>query len=108
MKIKIDGKIIEVTSADKNIVEIAKESRINIPAPCYYSIKKNGCCNACVIEINGKQQFACATKPTDNMEIIFDRPDLINIRKERLLKYQSAKQTGCGCQCDCSSTSNCC
>lgn len=105
MKITIDGKDVDITADDKNIIDVADRAKIAIPAPCYRAQQSKGCCNACVVEINGEQKFACATTPEDGMDIVLDRPDLKVIRKERLLKYQEGIKSGnpCGCNCSCSS-----
>ena len=112
MKIIIDGKEITISSEDKNIVDVADRAKIGIPAPCYRANKSKGCCYSCVVEINGKQKYACNTKPIDGMDIIFNREDLKELRKERILKYQEQLKNpseSCGCNCDCSeSKSNCC
>lgn len=124
MKIKIDGKEILVSDVNKNIVEIADENGIGITAPCFKSKKKNGCCNACVIEINKEQKFACGSKPYEGMNVIYKRDDLEKIRKGRLAKYaqaikniESDSASCCGTDineeiknnssCDCTSTSCC-
>jgi hypothetical protein len=88
--IEIDGKNVTVTDSSMNIVEIAKTAGIAIPAPCFLAKKKNGCCKACVVEIDEKQSCACGTKPTEGMNIIVNREDLKALRKERLLKYKEA------------------
>ena len=109
MKIKIDEKEIEITSEDKNIVDVADRSKIGIPAPCYRSNKSKGCCYSCVVEINGKQEYACNTKPIDGMNIIFNREDLKELRKKKIIKYQEQAKSpasSCGCNCDCSGTPN--
>jgi len=90
MKIKVDGKDIIVTDTNKNIVEIAEANGITITAPCFRNKKKNGCCKACVIEIDGIQKYACGTKPQDGMNITYKRDDLTILRKERLEKYAQA------------------
>lgn len=103
MRIKIDGKEIVVEDQSKNIVEIADDEGITITAPCFRNKKKNGCCNACVIEVNGHQKFACASKAYDGMEIIYNREDLKELRKERFNHYAEAIKSGnnatikCGC-----------
>ena len=99
MKVTIDGTSIEVNLADKNIVEVAKRARIGIPAPCYLANRKKGCCNGCVVEIDGKQEFACATKPQDGMNIIVKRNDLVQLRKTRLAEYGNGIKTGKPCKC---------
>jgi len=107
--ISIDGKHIEVNPDDKNIVDVATRAKIGIPAPCYRNDRKNGCCNACVVDINGEQKFACSTPPADGMEIIVNREDLKDIRKQRLLDYAIGKTTESSCGCSCSTnSSDCC
>lgn len=101
MKITIDQKQILVSDAGKNIVEIAEENGITITAPCFRNKRQNGCCKACVIEVDGKQRYACGTKPRDDMTVIYNREDLAVLRKERLNKYAQAVLSG-------NSTNNCC
>ncbi len=101
MNIIIDGKEVIFTGEDKNIVDLADRVGIGIPAPCYRSNQKNGCCKACVIEIDGKQAYACGTKPEENMNIIVNRADLKAIRKERINKYYENPAQNHGCNCDC-------
>lgn len=102
VNISIDGISAVVTDDSKNIVEIAKEMNISIPAPCFYARRKKGCCNACVIEVDGKQAFACVTKAKNGMKITVDREDLKALRKERLLAYQKGIKTGTSNKCSCS------
>jgi predicted molibdopterin-dependent oxidoreductase YjgC len=106
MNIIIDGKEVEINKGDKNIVDVAARAKIGIPAPCYKAGRKDGCCNACVIEIDGENKFACATKPEVGMNIIVNREDLIQLRKERIKEYQENKKQGCGCEC--STNTGCC
>ena len=95
MIIKIDEKEILVSDPNKNIVEIGDENGIIITAPCFRSKEKHGCCKSCVIEIDGIQKYACGTKPQDGMNVIYNRDDLADIRKERLRKYaQAVKNNG--------------
>ncbi len=97
--ITIDGKRITITDNTKNLVEIAKEAGISIPAPCFLAKKKNGCCNVCVVEADDKQTFACGTKPKDKMNIIINRADLIALRKEKLFKYKEEIKNGTPIKC---------
>lgn len=87
MKITIDAKEIVVTDPNKNIVQIGEEHGITITAPCFRNKKQKGCCKACLIEIDGIQKYACGTKPTDGMKVIYNRKDLSEIRTDRLAKY---------------------
>lgn len=108
MNITIDGQQIEVTTDDKNIVDVADRMKIGIPAACYRSKQSKGCCHACVVEIDGEQKFACSTTPEDGMEVVFDRKDLKELRKERLLEYQTGIDSGNPCQCKSSGPNDCC
>jgi len=124
MKIRIDNKEIIVTDSNKNIVEIGDENGITIVAPCFRNKKQNGCCNACLIEVDGNQKYACSTKPHEGMDIIYNREDLSEMRKEKLAKYSDAIKNNdsssnqCGCNdstqfktestsCGCSDSSCC-
>lgn len=123
MKITIDNKEINVTDPNKNIVEVADENGISIIAPCFRNKRKKGCCNACVIEVNGQEKYACGTKPEDGMTIVYHREDLDAKRKELLDKYVndiktkgSASSTCCATDMEdgaaggscCDSGSSCC
>ena len=96
MKIKIDGNDIRVDSKDqnKNIVEIAEKNGISIVAPCYRTNHKYGCCNACLILVNGQRKYACGTKPYDGMEIIYKNHDLQSERKVKLKIYADKIKDG--------------
>ena len=111
MKINIDGKIVEVLPEDKNLVDVADRARVGLPAPCYRSKGNKGCCNACVVEINGKQELACATKPEEGMVVVVSRDDLNKLRTQRIIEYIKSSNTGsdgCCCGCDCSEGSRGC
>lgn len=112
MKISIDGQKADVSADDKNIVDVADRAGIGIPAPCYKNGRKGGCCQVCVVEINGEQKYACCTKPIEGMNVIVHREDLIAIRKERIKDYSQNKnqQTDCSCGwgCGTSSGESCC
>ena len=109
MRIIIDEQEIEVSPEDRNVIDTAHRAKINIPALCYrFKINKE-CCQACVVEINDRQEYACGTKPVDGMSIIFNRIDLNIIRIERIKKYQERPKepsTDNSCKCDCSGTAN--
>ncbi len=87
MKIIFDNHEWNVENENDNIVEIAQKHGINIIAPCFRNKGKFGGCGACLIEVEGKQVFACGTKPHDGMKIVYDRKDLEKIRQERLQEY---------------------
>lgn len=85
--ITIDGRQVLCNETDKNIIEAAKRAGIYIPAPCYHSSRKNGCCKVCAVLVEGKLRYACSTKPYDGMNIITDDKKLQFIRKMRMKSY---------------------
>ena len=107
-RVTIDGRAINVMPGDNNIVDVASRNKIAIPAPCYRAERKNGCCSACVVEIDGEQKFACSTAPENGMNIIVDRADLKVLRKQRILEYREGIRSGSPCGCSESSSGNCC
>ena len=109
MKVIIDGQEIEISRNDKNIIDVADRANISMPAPCYRTNRAKGCCKSCVVEINGKKQYACTTKPLDGMNIIVNREDLKKIEKENIKIYkESLKDAGKGCYCNCSGKEDTC
>ncbi|MGL5379052.1 ferredoxin hydrogenase [Clostridium sp.] len=68
----IDGKEIQVKE-DKNILMIAKDNGIEIPALCFLEDCNNiGQCGVCLVEIEGQDRLAraCCVKPQDGMVIM--------------------------------------
>ncbi len=116
MKIIFDGNEWNVEDSTKNIVDIAKEHGIYIPAPCYYNKRENGCCNGCLILVNGQESRACETTPVDSMEIIYSTDELMKKRETNLTKFalgiteEDSHGCSCGGSCgsdDCSCGGNC-
>ena len=101
MKITVDGREIKVNNPNDNIVEITANNGIGIPAPCYRTNRKHGCCNGCVITVDGEQKYACVTKPAENMVIEVNTPELRDIRKNKFKLYKEAIDTGIKLPCDC-------
>ncbi len=93
MKIYIDEQEFEFFSdkeqSDENIVQIAKKHGINITAPCFLANNGMGCCASCVIEVDGKESYACSTKAKDGMKIKYDTPLLREKRHANFKKYKA-------------------
>ncbi len=118
MKIIFDGKEMNVENAEDNIVEVAHKNGVTMIAPCFRNKQKHGGCGACVIEVEGKQAFACGTKPYEGMNIVYNKPELDALRKERLkiygdnIKNNTIENNKCSnydtnC-CESNSNSSCC
>lgn len=98
----VDGQRILISPQDANLVEVAAKLKINIPAPCLKSKRKNGCCKACLVEVDGKQTYACTTKPLANMNVTVRTRELDSIRKASLKAYRAEVRTGAAAACQCS------
>jgi predicted molibdopterin-dependent oxidoreductase YjgC len=107
-ELNIDGKRIKFTSLDHNIVDVASRANITIPAPCYRSDRRQGCCGACVVEINGEQKYACNAIPENQMTIVVNRANLKQIRKQKLKEYKDGIKSGNTCECPPSGSTSCC
>lgn len=99
--LSIDGKQLSVKLSHKTIVDVARDNGIGIPAPCYLQGRVNGCCNGCVVEIDGEEKYACTVRPREGMEIKVNTPELKRLRKERLLTYKKAIESGEKLECNC-------
>lgn len=97
----IDGKKVPILLHQKTIVDVARANGIGIPAPCYLQGRKHGCCNGCVVEINGEQAYACTLKPREGMHVTVNTPSLIALRRERLSLYRQALASGEKLPCNC-------
>jgi predicted molibdopterin-dependent oxidoreductase YjgC len=97
MEMTLDGQIVAILPSDRNIVDVADRLKKEMIAACYRARRKNGCCHGCIIDVEGKLRFACATAPQAGMNVIVDRADLIKIRKERALLYREKNQDGKSC-----------
>jgi len=100
-KITMDGKELTVKLAHKTIVDVARANGIGIPAPCYLQGRVHGCCNGCVVLIDDEEQYACTIKPREGMVVITNTPELKELRKERLLLFKRAIETGEKLECNC-------
>jgi len=107
VKITVDGQTIKVGQEDKNLIDVAKRAKIAIPCVCYHSGQAQGCCRACVVDVDGRESFACATVPADGMQVIIQRKDLQALRRQRLAEYRKQPPTGGPGGC-CSSSTGCC
>ena len=54
-----------------------------------------------MVEIDGKQKFACGTEPEDGMNVTVSRDDLNDLRKQRMVEYElrepGSSSGGCCC-----------
>lgn len=82
-------------------MEVAQRLKINIPAPCLKNGRRDGCCKACLVEVNGKRDYACSTKPESGMKVIVRTQELDAIRKASIKAYKQNVKTGNTSACDC-------
>lgn len=104
-KITINGQVIDFTD-EKNILEVAKKSGIDIPTLCYHpELTVVGACRLCVVEIERMGiQASCSTAPADGM-VVFTNSERVNkVRKmvlELLLANHDRECTTCDASGSC-------
>lgn len=98
----IDGQTTVIQANETNLVELASRVGIRIPAPCLKNKRKHGCCKACLVEVDGAQTYACSSKPKPNSEVIVEREDLKQIRKDSIRDFKHNVRLGTTQACQCS------
>ncbi len=113
MKITVNGKelLLNGELQNKNMVEVLRDNDVEIPAPCYDTKKKHGCCMACGINVDDKLKYACGTKPFDGMVVVTDTEELIKMREEKSNAYfakgEKGEKTACNMSAVSKNTSGC-
>lgn len=104
--ITING--INITVADdSNLMKVAKENGINIPALCFLDDCSNvGQCGVCLVEIEGQDELqkACCIKPEDGMVINTNTERVQEQVKSRVSELLDKHEFKCG---PCSRRENC-
>ena len=98
MKIPLEG--------EKNILELARKAKIDIPTFCYHSeLSIYGACRLCLVDIDGMGIVAsCSTDPYEGMVIKTHTQEIREMRKttmELLLANHTMTCTSCGKSGDC-------
>ncbi len=88
----IDGKATVISTQDKNLVTLAAKLGINIPAPCLKNGRRDGCCRACLVEVDGQRVYACGTAPKSNMQVTVRTRELDQIRRESLKQHNQKRR----------------
>ncbi len=115
IKIELDGQEMFTDNESDNIVQVAEKNGVFIDAPCYRNKKKQGCCKACNVEIDGQVRPACGAKVKDGMKVVYNREDLVDNRKKNLLEYakrlknnENKNNSECCGSTNTSNSSGCC
>ena len=81
VKLTIDGKTIQAESG-KNLVDVARENKINIPTLCYFKeLNPLGTCRICTVKLNGRHTTGCTVKVSEGMSVEVNTPELLDNRK---------------------------
>ena len=86
-------------SENKNILQIARENNIDIPALCFLEDCNNiGQCGVCLVEVMGQEKLsrACCLKPKDGMRILTNSEKVLNERTETISKLLDKHDFKCG------------
>ena len=95
----IDGRNVAYTN-QKNILNVIRDSGINLPTFCYHSeLSIYGACRMCSVETSkGEIIASCSEKPKDGLEIYTNSPRIRTYRKmilELLLANHDKDCTSC-------------
>ena len=104
--ITINGINITVDN-DSNLMKVAKDNGIDIPALCFLDDCSNvGQCGVCLVEIEGYDEFqkACCIKPEDGMVINTNTERVQEQVKSRVSELLDKHEFKCG---PCSRRENC-
>lgn len=94
--INIDGKAIETTEGEY-ILNAARANDIFIPAICYLSrCSPTLACRLCLVEVDGKQAYACNAKSKDGMNISTLTPNIAIERRAIMEVYDVNHPLECG------------
>lgn len=86
VSITLNGQKIEA-SADKTLLETARENGIDIPTLCYNKkLKTFAGCRMCIVEITGRKTLAssCSTRPLEGMVVQTHSEKVLKARREIL------------------------
>jgi NADH-quinone oxidoreductase subunit G/NADP-reducing hydrogenase subunit HndD len=100
LNMKIDGKNV-LCSADKTVMQAAKENGVDIPGLCYHSdFPHKGNCRICVVEVKGKGKLiaSCHTQVEEGMEVLTDSKKVQDARNLNIELLFSEHIQKCG-QC---------
>ncbi len=80
---EVNGRQVEITGNEKNILELVRKLGIEIPTFCYHSeLSVYGACRMCMVEDeNGNLMTSCSTKPTEGMKIKTHTKKIMNTRR---------------------------
>lgn len=94
--INIDGKEIQ-TQEGEYILNAARANDIFIPAICYLSrCSPTLACRLCLVEVDGKQAYACNAKAKDGMSVTTDTPNIKIERRAIMEVYDVNHPLECG------------
>ena len=96
----IDGRSVQYDK-QKNILNVIRDSGINLPTFCYHSeLSIYGACRMCSVETSsGKIIASCSESPKDGLEVYTNSPKIRKYRKmilELLLANHDKDCTSCG------------
>ncbi len=94
--INIDGKAVETTEGEY-ILNAARANDIFIPAICYLTrCSPTLACRLCLVEVDGKQAYACNAKSKEGMNISTMTPNIAIERRSIMEVYDVNHPLECG------------
>ena len=94
--ITIDGVVCKAKEGEY-VLNAARANDIFIPAICYLTrCSPTLACRICLVEVDGKQVYACNSKVKEGMNITVDTPDILAERRAMMEVYDVNHPLQCG------------
>lgn len=96
INLKIDGKKIQAKEGE-TILNVARANDIFVPAMCYLTrCSPTLACRLCLVEVDGKQVYACNAKVKEEMNVIVNTPSIEKERRAIMEVYDVNHPLQCG------------
>ncbi len=94
--VTIDGKQCNAKEGE-TILNVARANDIFVPALCYLNrCSPTLACRICLVEVDGKQVYACNAKIKEDMQITTTTPNIVNERQAIMEVYDVNHPLQCG------------
>jgi NADH-quinone oxidoreductase subunit G len=96
INLTIDGKVCQAKEGEY-LLNVARANNIYIPAICYLTrCSPTLACRLCLVEVDGKQAYACNAKAKEGMDVQTHTPNIAKERRAIMEVYDVNHPLQCG------------